>query len=867
MSDQSNAIPITIVNSNDGSLTIQATSSNVTLISNANIVISGSANNTLNTPSLAGIPLNLTLLITPSQGQCGQTTISLTVTDANGLTDTHSFHYEIYPDEYFLTASDGYSSDYYGFNVGISSHHAIIGAYYDDDKGSNSGSAYILTYGASGWSETAKLSATDGAASDYFGYAVDISGDYALVGAYYDDDKGTDAGAAYIFKRQGTHWVQYQKLLANEGAASDYFGNAVSISGDYAIIGAYYDDDIYSNQGMAYIFKRDGSIWTQQAQLSASDKASSDYFGCAVDISGNYAIVGAKYDDDSYSSSGSAYIFVREGDTWTEQAKLTASDPHTNDYFGFSVSISGDYAIVGAYGNDQQDASDMGAAYIFKRTGTSWSQTAKLTPTDGAASDNYAYAVSISEDHVIVGSKNNDNPLSDSGSAYLYQRDGENWHLKLKLAPENAQESDLFGHAVAIFKDNIVIGAYYDDDMGSNSGSASIFMMDTPPQMLEMDNQQLSTQDTHSTTLTIINANGSDITLTAISNNPNFISNNNISIAGSGSNTYVSSTSAGVPVYLTVEMSPQQNDNTSALISFILTDSNGLTQTTSFTLSSSIPEQKLLPDDAAASDNAGNAIDIHEDFAIVGSRYDDDKGSNSGSAYIFQRNASGWYQMAKLTASDGAADDHFGYAVAIHENYAIVGSRYDDDSYTNSGSAYIYKRYGNVWQQETKIKAGDMAASDYFGYAVDISNDFAVVGAYLEDNNYTDQGSVYVFQPDGAAWTQVAKLMADDRAASDYFGYAVSIFDHYILVGARYDDDNGSNSGSAYVLNMMVQAGIRKPNSLPVMPQPVIILDRQSIFLMIMPLLVPISMIQMAQTAVRPIFSNVMASPGIKCQN
>jgi hypothetical protein len=796
----SDPIPITIISSHDGNITIQAVSSNITLLESSNIVIAGSSNNILNTSSLADMPLNLTLYVTSNQGQYGQSTISLTVTDANGLTHTQSFIYEILPDEYFVTATDGITNDYYGYDVAISDHHAIVGAYYDDDKGSNSGSAYILTYGETGWSQTAKLSATDGAASDYFAYAVDISGDYALVGAYYDDDNGSNSGSAYMLKRQGSQWVQSAKLLADNGAANDYFGNAVAISGDNAIIGAYYDDLNFTNQGSAYIFQRDGSSWFQKANLIASDSAANDYFGCSVDISGNYAIVGAKEDDDSFPNTGSAYIFVRNGTTWSEQAKLTASDADTNDYFGFSVSISGDYAIVGAYAKDLNTLTDVGAAFIFKRTGTSWSQTATLTPTDGSTSDNYGYQVSISGNYAIVSSKNDDDKGIDAGSAYVYQSDGESWHFLIKLTSKNGQQEDIFGHAIDIHNNNIIIGAYYDDDNGTNSGSASIYMLETPPTIVEMDNQIMpSLSDAYAMNLTIINTNGSDLTITAYSNNPDFISNNGINIAGSGSNTYISSTSAGLPVHVNLDFTTGNISNASAMITLLLTDANGLTQTTSFQLSKNIPEQKLYPDDLAASDNFGNAIDIFHDHVIVGSRYDDDKGSNSGSAYIFQRNVSGWHQMAKLTASDGGADDHFGYAVAIFGDYAIVGARYYDVS-TNCGAAYIFKRYGNHWQEETIITASDQAASDYFGFAVDISNEFAVIGAYLDDAPISNQGAVYVFKPDeGVTWTEVTKLVASDGAGSDIFGYAVSISGKTILVGAHQDDDNGTDSGSAYI--------------------------------------------------------------------
>ena len=215
--------------------------------------------------------------------------------------------------------------------------------------------------GADTWLERQNLLSSDGAVNDQFG-CVSISGDYAIVGAPLDDDKGTDSGSAYIFKWDGTIWVEQQKLTASDGAAGDRFGWFISISGDYAIVGAFYGD---SGKGSAYIFKWDGTIWVEQQKLTASDGAAFDQFGCSVSISGDYAIVGAYYDDDKGTDSGSAYIFKWDGTSWVRQQKLTASDGAVNDIFGVSVSISGDYAIVGARLDDDK-GDNSGSAYIFK---------------------------------------------------------------------------------------------------------------------------------------------------------------------------------------------------------------------------------------------------------------------------------------------------------------------------------------------------------------------------------------------------------------------------------------------------------------------------------------------------------------------
>jgi hypothetical protein len=197
-----------------------------------------------------------------------------------------------------------------------------------------------------------KIVASDAASSDIFGLSVAIDGDYAIVGAYGDDDGGSSSGSAYIFKRNGNEWEQLNKIVATDAGTYDNFGKSVAIDGDYAIVGADYDDDGGSSSGSAYIFKRDGTDWNQETKIVASDAASSDNFGNSVAIDGDHAIVGAYSDDDGGSSSGSAYIFKRDGTDWNQETKIVASDAASSDNFGNSVAIDGDHAIVGAYGDD-----------------------------------------------------------------------------------------------------------------------------------------------------------------------------------------------------------------------------------------------------------------------------------------------------------------------------------------------------------------------------------------------------------------------------------------------------------------------------------------------------------------------------------
>ena len=325
------------------------------------------------------------------------------------------------------------------------------------------------------WTQQAKLVASDGAADDFLGRFSSIDGDYAIVGAQYEDTKGLNAGAAYIFVRSGTSWTQQAKLVASDGAASDNFGWSVSISGDYAIVGAQYEDDKGSNAGAAYVFVRSGTTWTQQAKLTASDGAANDYFGYSVAISGDYAIVGAYLEDDKGVNAGAAYVFVRSGTTWTQQAKLLASDGETGDVFGQSVSISGVTALIGASGDDDKGSS-AGAAYVFVRSGTAWTQQAKLTASDGAASDKLAYSsVSISGDYAVAGAYGEDDKGGDAGAAYVFKRNGTSWSQQAKLTASDGAANDYFGISIAISGNYIVAGAYGEDDKGSNAGAAYFF--------------------------------------------------------------------------------------------------------------------------------------------------------------------------------------------------------------------------------------------------------------------------------------------------------------------------------------------------------------------------------------------------------
>ncbi len=333
---------------------------------------------------------------------------------------------------------------------------------------------FILVFGASVLFENAfsntetKLVASDAAESDLFGRSVSISGDTVIVGAQLDDDAGTSSGSAYIYKFDGTNWIE-TKLVASDAAGRDQFGFSVSISGDTAIVGSNLDDDGGTSSGSAYIYKFDGANWIE-TKLVASDAAESDLFGQSVSVSDDTAIVGSYLDDDGGTDSGSAYIYKFDGTNWIE-TKLVASDAASNNLFGRSVSVSGDTAIVGSSGDD----SSSGSAYIYKFDGANWNET-KLVASDAAGNDQFGFSVSISGDTAIVGSFLDDDAGTDSGSAYIYKFDGTNWN-ETKLVASDAAGSDQFGRSVSISDDTTIVGSQLDDDAGTDSGSAYVFSL------------------------------------------------------------------------------------------------------------------------------------------------------------------------------------------------------------------------------------------------------------------------------------------------------------------------------------------------------------------------------------------------------
>ena len=389
--------------------------------------------------------------------------------------------------------------------------------------------------------------------------------------------------------------------------------------------------------------------------------------------------------------------------------KVLAGDGAAFDEFGDSVSVNGDIAVVGAY-KDDVNGTDSGSAYVFVRNNGVWVEESRLVASDGAPGDRFGQSVSVSGDTVLVGASDDDDRGTNTGSAYVFVRNGDGvWTEQAKLigsAVGSGRFGDRFGQSVSVHGDTAVVGAF----VGRSRRAVG----------------------------TIIRRGSAYV----------FVRNNGVWT---------------------------EQSNLLALV-----------------------------DNEESNNGFGARVSVSNDTAIVGVSYDDDNGTDSGSAYVFVRNNGVWTKQSKLLASDGAAGDRFGMGVSVSGSTLLVGA--------NAGSAYVFVHNNGVWVEESKLVASDIVDPDLsaFGFRVSLSGDTALVGADKDAG-----GSAYLFERSNGVWTERLKLVASDSEPLDSFGFSVSLSGDTALVGARFDDDNGDDSGSAYFYDL----GVAPVNEPPV-PMP-----------------------------------------------
>ncbi len=387
------------------------------------------------------------------------------------------------------TANDGAGGDEFGYAVAFQGDRALVGAVAAPGiTTADAGAAYIFERSPTsptGWMQVDKLVADDDQDGSDFGYAVALDGDTALVGAPRTDAYGTeDRGLAYIFTKNGNIWSQQATLTSSSSSNDDLFGSAVALDGDLALVGSpNADPSGYDEQGAAFVFRREDGSWPQRGFLIAQDGKDGDGFGTAVALQGNTALVGAPNDTiGSDPFQGSAYLFTHEDPYWTFQAKLTAVDGDKVDFFGYTVALNETTAVIGAPGKEAYLGSDFqGAVYTFTGSGNNWSQQTKITAADGVEGDYFGFSLSLASNHILVGAPGADiYGLTDRGAVYLFVQEGNGWRQQTKLSAASTVENDLFGAAVALESTTILVGTPA-VEVGGNSFQGKIYFFQRPP--------------------------------------------------------------------------------------------------------------------------------------------------------------------------------------------------------------------------------------------------------------------------------------------------------------------------------------------------------------------------------------------------
>ncbi|WP_428310800.1 GEVED domain-containing protein [Hydrocarboniphaga sp.] len=634
-----------------------------------------------------------------------------------------------------LKAGDGAGD--FGLSVALSGDTALVGASSDAfGTKEQRGSVFVFVRSGATWTQQTKLVASDAAKDDRFGSSVALEGDFALVGAPLDDvGANNEQGSAYVFVRSGTAWTQQAQLTALDGTVGNAFGTAAALSADTALIGS---------AGAAYVFVRNGTNWNQQSKLSADDGPVGN-FGDTVALSGDSVIIGARGDNGATSYEGSAYIFVRSGTIWTQQAKIRAEDSGQSDAFGIDVALFGDTILVGAFGDDFGSYRNQGSAYVFTRSAAAWTQQSKLTTSDGAVEDNFGQSVAVSGDTLLVGAPGDDLGANiEQGSVFVFVRSGSDWIQSAKLVAADGAEGDHFGISVALSGNTALIGADL-HQVGSNSGQGAVYVY-------------LRSGDTWEQQALLTAADGAK------------------------------SDQFGVSVALSGETALIGTEGANAAYVFVR---SGLAWA---------QQAKMT-----GGGHFGHSVAISNDTAVIGA-YGEDIGGivDQGTATIFVRSGTSWSQQAKLKGGDGGAYDYFGYSVAISADTALVGAQYHADQ----GQAYVFVRSGSSWIQQAKLTASDGAAADYFGHSVALAGDIALIGASFNTIGKYARGAAYVFVRVESNWKQQQDFHDPDGTDYEFFGGSVALSGSAMVVGAPGADvPEGLDGGSVHIYRIASDYG------------------------------------------------------------
>jgi hypothetical protein len=655
-----------------------------------------------------------------------------------------------------------------GFSVSVDGNLTAVGAPYDDIGALNSG--VVKVFDSTTGALLHLIPNPSPAEDDLFGISIGLSGTNLIVGASQDDTGAANAGSAYVFDlSSGTPTVPVAILsnptLNNPSptAAQDQFGRSVAISGSRVVVGSYQDDtESGSNVGSAYVYDIAGvNPTTPELTLNNPDPADNDWFSWSVAVSGSRVVIGShQHDTDGKSNAGTAYVYDTSGVTPEVPVfTLTHPAPEANDQYGYSVAISGTRVIVGSNGDDT-GSTNAGSAYVYDlTTGTPTVPVTEFNNPSPAGNISFGYAVAISGTRVAVGTPLDQNGEPNNGIACAYElASGTPTVPVAVLTSPIATAGNWYGRSVAVSSTWVIAGAPNDDTGASDAGSAYVYDLSS----------------------------GTPTVPAATLNNPGPASANlfGYSVSVSGTRMVVGSATDDTGA-----------SNAGRVNVYDL--ASGTPTTPIVTLNNPFP---------ATNDQFGWSVSISGSKVVIGTPNQDAGANDAGCTYLYDLDSPTPSAPAlTLNNPDPQPGDNFGWAVAISENRVLVGAHRDDTGATNAGSAYLYNLAGPTPTVPAAVfNNPSPAENDNFGFSLAVSNDRAAIGAYQDDTVASDAGSVYVYDlnsvmPETSAYT----LNNPGLMASDWYGYALSIAGNRLIVGTPLKDTGAiNNAGSAYLYDI-----------------------------------------------------------------
>jgi len=381
------------------------------------------------------------------------------------------------PEQKIVPADNG-SGDFFGQFISMKYPDIMISAHQKNIFGYASGALYVYRSNElpDTFSEFQMIFPSDGHIEEFFGYSVVMDDTWAITGSHHDSDAGGSSGSVFALKKENSVWLIHQKIIADDASAGDEFGKAVSLNEDELFSGAWLDDDQGSNSGSVYVFKRQNNIWRQSAKLYPDPAAPYDQFGNFMASAGDYLLVGVPENKANGPKSGCAFLFEKTDGEWKQTDRWIPSDGHEGAHFGQSVTIGENWAAVGAYKSDSY-CTDCGGVYLYRKNENTWEYFTTLIPEDVKNGDHFGNAIHLEGDLLAVGAYFDDDLGANSGSVYLYHFVNDHWKLLSRINARDGQEGDAFGSDVHINAPWLAVGAYGRSQNGFFSGGAYIYKL------------------------------------------------------------------------------------------------------------------------------------------------------------------------------------------------------------------------------------------------------------------------------------------------------------------------------------------------------------------------------------------------------